>query len=323
MQNELLANSSQSFFVSIIIPTYNRDECLINLIGALAVQDYDNFEIIVVDQSEELSNKKRQFLDAYQSKLKYFQIDQKGRSLGKNYGILKANGEIFLFCDDDILPPSGFISVHASHYKNPQIGAVSCRLIEENDPSDFYGLPLHATIYGRFVNRSYSHCSTFVNSLNGGNMSIRKSVIQQCGFFEEHLVGTSMIEEPDYAYRIIKHRYKIYFDSRVSVLHYPQYNGNVALMRLDRSKWLENYLQNVGIYFSKYFRIINLPLVVIYGILLFLKYRLLNQLSFYDGIKLIKCLFKGFKEGFQLYWVNRNKKYFTSSKWLKNNTYGN
>lgn len=39
--------------VSVIIPTYNRGEALCNTIDSILKNDYDNFEVIVVDQTQD------------------------------------------------------------------------------------------------------------------------------------------------------------------------------------------------------------------------------------------------------------------------------
>ena len=80
--------------VSVVIPTYNRDKCIIDLLNCLLKQDYPDFEIIVIDQSEILTPENNLIIEANQGILKYFKIKEKGRSLAKNYGILIAGGDI-------------------------------------------------------------------------------------------------------------------------------------------------------------------------------------------------------------------------------------
>ena len=43
--------------VSIIVPTYNREESLINTLNCLLNQTYTDYEIIVVDQNEKTDEK--------------------------------------------------------------------------------------------------------------------------------------------------------------------------------------------------------------------------------------------------------------------------
>lgn len=173
----------EKLLVSVIIPTYNREKCILELLQSLFTQDYKNYEIIVIDQSEQLSEEKKTFIKSHKGKIKYFHIHERGRSLAKNYGILQAKGDIILFCDDDIIPPGNFLSTHVANYNENEIGAVSCRLVEEGQPAISIKNPLKATFYGKLINKPYSTCSGYVTSLNGGNMSFRRKALNQSGFF--------------------------------------------------------------------------------------------------------------------------------------------
>ena len=55
--------------VSVIIPTYNRDEPLRKTLKSLLAQDYPNFEIILVDQSDKKFPEKEKFLKKYKEKM--------------------------------------------------------------------------------------------------------------------------------------------------------------------------------------------------------------------------------------------------------------
>ncbi|MCA4895451.1 MAG: glycosyltransferase [Cytophagales bacterium] len=297
--------------VSVVIPTYKRDKCLIDLLNCLFIQDYWNLEILVVDQSEFLSNEKQLLIKQYPEKLKYYQIAERGRSLAKNYGITFSSGDIILFCDDDIIVPSNFVSTHVDTYKDKSIGAVSCRLVEDGQPAISVKRPLRTTAFGRLINIPYSTESCYVTSLNGGNMSFRKEVLDQVGFFEEYFSGTSMVEEPDIAYRIIQIGYKIYFNASITVMHYPQHNGNIAEMKNKRADWFYFYFYNLSIFYLKYKRYTNMILVLFYCLLLSIKHSVKYKLSGTDYLKMISGYFKGFKRGVEISKLSFSRKYYT------------
>lgn len=307
--------------ISVIIPTYNREQCIIDLLNCFLKQDYTDYEIIVIDQSDILSEAKKKYIKKCTHKLRYFHISERGRSLAKNYGILQAKGDLLLFCDDDIIIPSNFLSTHAKHYSIPNIGGVSCRLVEEGqNPVHIYPA-LKTTFYGRLINRPYSTASGFVTSLNGGNMSIRKEALDKSGFFEEYFIGTSMVEEPDLAFRIIKNGYKIYFDSSITIMHYPQHNGNIALISTQRAKWFYFYFYNLLIFFVKYGRFFQTFFVFIYCIILSLKHSFKYKLSIKNYLHMISGFFKGYQKGYALYKKNTHNKnkYFTPFRHDKKN----
>ncbi|MDK6805095.1 glycosyltransferase family A protein [Aerococcus sp. UMB7834] len=93
--------------VSIIIPTYKRPDRISRAVNSALNQDYDNFEVIVVDDNhkdskdkEETLNNLRQFFN--DSKFKLIQhSDNKNGSAARNTGIRNSNGKYITFLDDD------------------------------------------------------------------------------------------------------------------------------------------------------------------------------------------------------------------------------
>lgn len=319
---------SSALFISIIIPTYNREQCLIDTLHSILAQPYPNFEIIVIDQSDVISEAKKELIKKHASiasttstgsvtssatgKLRYFKINERGRSLAKNYGILQAKGDLVLFCDDDILVEANFLQTHADIYKkDPLIAAASCRLVEKGDPSDAVDCPLRTTFYGKLVNKPWSTRSSYVSSLNGGNMSFRKEVLDKVGFFEEYFEGTSMVEEPDVAYRVIQSGYRVYFCTDTTVQHFPQYNGNVAYMREKRAEWFYYYFYNLLIFYTKYKRTINLPVVFIYTVLVCTKHIIIHKMPLSSYGKMFKGFFGGIKKGKAIYETEKASPYFS------------
>lgn len=299
-------------FVSIIIPTYNREQCLIDTINCLLDQKHNSYEIIIIDQSDVISEEKRSLIKTNPDRIRFFHINERGRSLAKNYGILQAKGDLILFCDDDILVEPEFLNTHVAIYsKDKQIAAASCRLVEEGDPTIPVAVPLRTTSYGKLVNKPYSTSSGYVTSLNGGNMSFKREILEKIGFFEEAFEGTSMVEEPDMAYRIVQQGYKLYFDTSITVKHFPQINGNIAYMKTKRAEWFYYYFFNLLTFFTKYNRLINLPLVFIYTVLLCTKHILLYKMSLKSYLVMLKGFFGGIKKGLSLYRSQKQNKYYT------------
>ena len=89
--------------LSIIIPTYNRNEKLMKLLQTLQLQMQDGVEVIVVDDHSEKQLK----LD-FPSWLKYIVLDENsgGASVPRNVGLDIAKGKFITFIDsDDMIKP--------------------------------------------------------------------------------------------------------------------------------------------------------------------------------------------------------------------------
>ena len=85
--------------VSVIIPFYNRADWLTEAVESVINQNYNNLEIIVVnDGSKEDVSK---FIQKYQDKLIYILKENGGPASARNVGIDKATGEYIAFLDSD------------------------------------------------------------------------------------------------------------------------------------------------------------------------------------------------------------------------------
>lgn len=231
--------------ISVVVPTYNREDCLVAMLESINVQTTDLFEVIVVDQSEVVTARKVEKIRNACRNLSYYHIRPAGRSVSKNFAIGVAKGEVVLFCDDDIVVQNDFLETHLKLHKlHPEVGAISCRLVEEGDRFYKNRVPLKITRYGRFINRPNTDYEGYVTSLNGGNMSFKRSALDKVGFFEEGFRGTSMLEEPDIAYRLMRNNYKLYYSSLTQVAHFPQHNGNNSSKSSSRILWLQGYFFN-------------------------------------------------------------------------------
>lgn len=89
--------------LSIIIPTYNRNEKLIKLLQALQLQMQDGVEVIVVDDHSDKSLKIE-----FPNWLKYIYLEENsgGASKPRNVGLDLAQGKYITFIDsDDMVKP--------------------------------------------------------------------------------------------------------------------------------------------------------------------------------------------------------------------------
>jgi glycosyltransferase involved in cell wall biosynthesis len=102
MNSDIKANIK----VSIIMPTYNRANYIIDTINSIRAQTYANWELLVMDDGSE--DNTREIINAIKDERIHFyelgRVNINGRV--KNIGINNATGEIIAFMDsDDLWPP--------------------------------------------------------------------------------------------------------------------------------------------------------------------------------------------------------------------------
>ena len=86
--------------ISIIIPLYNKEECIVKTIESITKQDYDDYEIVVVDDgSTDGSVALIQSLN--NDKIKIYKKENGGPASARNYGVENAMGKWGLFLDAD------------------------------------------------------------------------------------------------------------------------------------------------------------------------------------------------------------------------------
>lgn len=94
-------NFSKQPFISICIPTYNRANYLKEAIQSALNQNYDNYEILIVDDGS--TDNTEEFVKSIKSdKIRYVKSDKNlGRPKIRNYALNRAKGEYIVWLDDD------------------------------------------------------------------------------------------------------------------------------------------------------------------------------------------------------------------------------
>lgn len=164
---------SQKPLISIIIPTLNRYEYIKMVLSDLEKQIYRNFEVIIIDQSDDFDNQKYK-----DYKIKINLIFQKEKKLWKarNRGIKIAKGDYLLFLDDDSRFNSNWIYEH-----------IKC--------IDFFQVDISAGVsISKLGSPTPKHYNYFrwADQLDTGNVMIKKNVFEICGLFDERFEGMRM-----------------------------------------------------------------------------------------------------------------------------------
>lgn len=124
------------FLFSIIIPTYNRTEKLIQVLNFLINQSFKNFEVIVV---EDVQNNQSQILEfKNQLNFKYIHINYKKTvSFKRNFGATKAIGKYLIFLDDDDYVSNNWLQDFANELIITENDIAFCGVIcESNDKTN-------------------------------------------------------------------------------------------------------------------------------------------------------------------------------------------
>jgi glycosyltransferase involved in cell wall biosynthesis len=161
--------------VSVIIPTLNRYEYLKDVLADLELQDYQNFEVIVVDQSEPVDV---EFYEGWNLQIKLIQQEEKALWLARNRAIQSAKGNFIALTEDDVRLRPDWIIEHLKciDYFNTDISA-----------GLFY--PANS---GMDVSQKGTPHFKLSHQFPTGNALLNRVVFEKCGLFDRQFEGQRM-----------------------------------------------------------------------------------------------------------------------------------
>jgi glycosyltransferase involved in cell wall biosynthesis len=229
--------------ISVIIPTYNREEALRETLVDVLKQDYPQFEVLVVDQTRSHQSETQTYLEelAKTGKITWYRLQWASLPGARNYAVRRSTGDIILFIDDDVQLTESFLKAHASNYieagtSTPKnIGAVAGRVFDRMKLGDSGGdliieeLPPQASDPGiawYHIDLVHTVKPQQVISARGCNMSFRREIFDQHGLhFDERFKGSAVREESDFCLRVRKTGYIIWYDPEANLVHLGEEAG--------------------------------------------------------------------------------------------------
>jgi glycosyltransferase involved in cell wall biosynthesis len=159
--------------VSVVVPTRNRADLLVQNLEALAAQTYRNLEVLVIDDAstdetpEVLAHFAKAHPDLALTVLR--NSPQRGANPSRNRGIKASRGSLVAFEDDDCIAEHDWIEKLVRQFVSPQVGAVT-GLVEDPEPRNIYDLGFRGThrVYGE----------THATRLVACNMCVRRELLE-------------------------------------------------------------------------------------------------------------------------------------------------
>ena len=199
--------------LTIAIPTYGRDEVLLETLKRLFALNPPSSEIIVIDQTEEHSGQVSRALDGLQAsgRMRLLRLRDPSIPVAMNRGLVEASHPFVLFLDDDIIPHSGLVEAHARALEETGAALVAGRIIQPwQVGQDFSGKAgfNFATVQ-----------PAWISDFMGGNFSVRRGAALQLGGFDEQFVRVAYNFEAEFAYRLCRGGHRIYYEPTASIHH--------------------------------------------------------------------------------------------------------
>jgi len=196
--------------ISVLICTYKRRDLLDGCLKSL-VEDSQDLpdEIIIVDGEEGqigdiVSKWQRRFAPIILVPTKNINL-----AASRNKGLSFCSGEVIAFSDDDIKVSSDWVKkIKELHKRYPEIAAIGGKV--ESLSRRFRDKIADLVIF------PVPKKSQRVETLAGANISYKKKIIKEVGYFDEELFRG---EDVDYNWRLLKKGGQIYYDPELLVYH--------------------------------------------------------------------------------------------------------
>lgn len=216
----------KSPLITVAIPTYNREDVLVNTINdALNSQTLKDIELIVVDQTLRHSAKTEKFLTKNADKrLRYYKIGPPSVTIARNFALAQAKTPYIIFLDDDVrLDKNLFETFLNTFEKMPQISAIAGRVMQKGYPiaKDVLKFDKYAITHGTYTATKPG----YTNAFPGGNCAMRVKEALALGGFDTRYRGNAFREENDMSLRLANAGYLIYYEPKAELLHLAAPSG--------------------------------------------------------------------------------------------------
>ena len=126
--------------ISVLMAIYNTDFSYIKrAIDSVLIQDFQDFELIIIDDGSTVTNRKSllQYAEKYENKIIYIRHSNRGQSESINRGILNSVGEFITIIDGDDEYKSNHLSSCLREIKEKDlICSTTETIVDTND--DYY-----------------------------------------------------------------------------------------------------------------------------------------------------------------------------------------
>jgi GT2 family glycosyltransferase len=215
--------------ISVVIPTFGRDEVLIDTIGQFLAQDPRATEILVVDQTPvhepEAERQLREW--AAQGAINWLRPDTASQPMAMNRGLLAASSPVVLFVDDDIRIDPDFVGGHAHYAGDDSVACVIGQILQPGE-APLEGFE-HKPSDGPFADFDFpfrSATPAWVRNGMSGNMSVKREVaLALRGFDENFLAPVSYRFDSDFCARLVAAGHRIRFDPAPRIYHLRAQRG--------------------------------------------------------------------------------------------------
>jgi glycosyltransferase involved in cell wall biosynthesis len=202
--------------ISVVVPTYNAARTLDATLTSIFASEYDNFEVIVVDDG--CKDDSARIAGQYPCTLVRMERNV-GAARAKNAGAERASGDIVFFTDSDCVIRPDALRLIAANLADESVtgvvGLLDTRLRYDDFCSQYKNLWMHYT---------YLRLPRQVGVFYTSAAAARRSAFVAMGGFDTNYSGASITEDMDLGQRFLNAGHVLVSEKRLLVEHLKHYS---------------------------------------------------------------------------------------------------
>jgi len=235
--------------VSVIVPAYNEEKVVNKTIRSLLASDYENFDIIVVDDGSSDATYQT-VMNEYGThpRVRAFTKPNGGKSRALNFGIAQTDAEIVFGLDADTIFSSDAIRKMVRHFHDPRIGAVAGNAKVGNRLNLLTNWQALEYITSQNLDRRAFDALNCITVVPGAIGAWRRDLVLQAGGFAHE----TLAEDADLTLAILRMGYEISYEPEAIAL--TEAPDTVRGFVKQRFRWMFGTLQAAWKHIDTLFR---------------------------------------------------------------------
>lgn len=226
MQNS--ASNNAQPLVSIVVPAFNVSNYIGEALGSVFIQDFKDYEVIVVDDGSTDTAQLEKVLEPYRDRINYIRQDNRGIAAARNTALRAARGELIALLDSDDVWLEGKLTPQIEFMKSGGYDMVYADALLFGDAPWPEGTTFmdrspsngEVTVYGLLDNQ----CTPVVSTV-----LMRKDIVEQVGNFDEE--DRNLTEDYDLWLRMARAGARIGYQKKV-VAKYRYRSDSISASRI-------------------------------------------------------------------------------------------
>jgi len=184
--------------LSVVVATYERRDLVLIQLEAFGKQDTnDPFEVVVVVDGSRDGTASTLRARSFPYPLRVIEQSNQGLSKARNRGVEETTADVILFLDDDMEPGHGLVRAHLAAHDAGASAVVGAIPLHPSSPDN-----IMAQSVGEWADELNDRCSQpgyrlGLNDIFGGQLSIRRKLLDELSGFDERFDGRGAFGNSD------------------------------------------------------------------------------------------------------------------------------